>query len=371
MERIDLRLGPHEYPLLLGEYLLDEVTELGVVPPASRFFVVCDPTVRALYADRLAVNLNQAAPTEIIVHPKGERRKSMQTASRLIHALLAAGADRSSIVVALGGGQTGNIAGLAAALLFRGVAFVHVPTTLLAMLDSVVSLKQGVNSRHTKNAIGTYHAPAAVVADVTVLESLSMRHMRSGLCEAVKNCLVLGSQLASTLPTIAGFTKARPMPKALEEVVASHVQAKAKVLGDDPYERHQGLLFEYGHTVGHAIEFLTAGRVLHGESVGYGLLAAAETARLLGLLTDDDANYHSELLHTINVTTVLPTEIHPREVIEVLLNDTKRGYLSHAPADAIAMVLLSAIGRPVWDGERPLSVVPVAVVAEAVSSLVP
>jgi 3-dehydroquinate synthetase len=369
-ERVDLSLGPHNYPLILGYDILHNILASGIMPTSSRFFIVTDNMVAKMYGRALTIALERAAPTTLIVHPKGEHAKSLLTVHRMLRMMLSDGADRSSTIVAVGGGVTGNLAGLAAGLLFRGIHLVHVPTTLLAMMDSIISIKQGANCHRTKNGVGIYHAPVAAIIDVAVLRTLPMRHLRSGLCEAVKNCLVLGSDLQSTLPNATtGAWHRRQDPQEWASLIAAHIRRKAALLSDDANESQAGLIFEYGHTVGHALETLSGGRLLHGEAVGYGLLAAARVARSLGLLGTDDVLKHFELLRLVGHGLRSAPELDPSIVVRQAFRDNKRGLLAITKSEEIPMVLLEAVGRPIWSGQLPLVPVPSEVLYESIAGM--
>jgi 3-dehydroquinate synthase/2-deoxy-scyllo-inosose synthase len=363
-------LGDSGFPLVLGTEILSQISATGILPDSTHFFIVTDNTVRKIYGTELAATLNEAGATTVITHPSGERAKSMITVHRMLQEMLSAGADRSSTIIALGGGSTGNIAGLAAGLLFRGIRLIHVPTTLLAMLDSVISLKQGVNCRQVKNALGMYYAPAAIFVDVSTLRTLPVRQVRAGLCEVVKNCLVLDDGIESMLPSSSAIRmRSWDIASELIDLIILNITKKIDVLVSDPHESAAALVFEYGHTVGHALETLGGGRLPHGEAVGYGLLAAARVSQQLGLLKSDDLHRHSDLLAQIGHKLVLSREFDISSVEQLVMRDNKRGLLPGLTRQETLMVLLESIGRPRWSGTVPLVRVPLPILHKALMGL--
>jgi 3-dehydroquinate synthase/2-deoxy-scyllo-inosose synthase len=249
----------------------------------------------------------------------------------------------------------GNLSGLTAALLFRGIRLVHVPTTLIAAADSVASLKQAVNLPQGKNLLGCFHRPAAVLIDLGFLQTLPAAQIRSGMSEIIKNSLTVATE---SIPLL----ESRLDPKAcysaeeLMAIVEAGVLAKQKVLSADKHECRQGLVFEYGHTVGHAIELAAAGGVSHGEAVGLGMVAAADVAHQLGLLSESGVEVHLRLLRRNGLVMRLPPGVTVPAVMSLLRTDNKRGYVS-AQSDQVPMILLEDLGVPHGPVDRPLTLV--------------
>ncbi|SHF11914.1 2-deoxy-scyllo-inosose synthase [Streptoalloteichus hindustanus] len=368
MQTTTITMGDVHYPYRLGtgcvDAVVDRLGELG----ASHYLVLCDATVAELYGNDLVARLNRAAgPATVLVHPAGEEHKGLGTLNTLADAALHAGVDRRGLVVALGGGVTGNIAGLLAALLFRGIRLVHVPTTVVAMLDSVLSLKQAVNAQVGKNLVGTFYPPVEVLADTAVLNTLPVREIRSGLCEVVKNALAIRPSMISFLAA-----ELRPDGRYADDVlrwmIDESIAAKAQVTEHDKYERREGLVLEYGHTVGHALEHASHGAVSHGAGVGLGMVAAARVSHRLGHVDAGFAELHRELVSKVGVATTVPTSVPHQEITYRLGFDNKRGYQSLA-ADQYAMVLLEGAGQPLRRDGLPLTPVPRALVDEVVREL--
>ena len=363
----EVRLGTVRYPFRLGTDCLPQFTDELLEVSASRYLVICDDNTAQLFGEEIAAALSARAAATLLTHRAGEPHKDLYAAGALIEAALAAGADRSSVVVAVGGGITGNIAGIVAALLFRGIPLVHFPTSLVAMLDSVVSLKQAVNASVGKNLVGTFYPPSAVFADTAVLRALPRREVVSGLCEAVKNALAIRPSMTHML-----LRRLRPDGRyddvTMRRIIAESVVAKAELMRDDERECRDGIALEYGHTVGHALEHVARGDLSHGEAIGIGMVAAAEIAQRLGHLDAAMVALHRELLRKAGAPVTIPDVIDVDEVMRRLRFDNKRGYLRDV-GDQAAMVLLRGHGRPLWHGDRPLVPVPMEVVGEVLEEL--
>ncbi|MFJ2768858.1 2-deoxy-scyllo-inosose synthase [Streptomyces sp. NPDC087300] len=357
-----------QYPYRLGTDCLDDiVTRLGELG-ASRYLVVSDPTVAELYGQRLCEELAAlAGPAELITHPSGERNKGLPTLHDLAEEALRRGADRQSIVVALGGGVTGNIAGLLAALLFRGIRLVHVPTTVVAMLDSVLSLKQAVNAGVGKNLVGTFYQPVEVLADTAMLRTLPVREIRSGMCEVVKNSLAIRPSMIDQLS--AGLRPDGRYPDdTMRWIIYESLAAKAQVTAYDKYERGEGLVLEYGHTVGHAVEHSSQGAVPHGAAVGLGMIAAARVSHRSGWASAELVELHRELVGKTGVALHIPSDVSLSAVRHRLAFDNKRGYL---PVDAASypMVLLESPGKVLRSEGTVLTAAPRDLVDSVVDEL--
>jgi 3-dehydroquinate synthase/2-deoxy-scyllo-inosose synthase len=335
---------------------------------ASRYLIVCDSNTGPLHGKDIVARLSaRDATADLLVHEAGERYKDIHAVSTLIETALRSGADRASVVVAVGGGVTGNIAGLMAALMFRGIRLVHIPTSLIAMLDSVFSLKQAINASVGKNLVGTFYPPIEVLADTGMLRTLSRREMVSGFCEVVKNALAIRPQMTELLLT--GLRPdARYDDDFLRPVIAESLRAKAMVVADDERECRSGMVLEYGHTVGHALEYTALGGLSHGEGVGLGMIVAAEVSHRMGHLDTETTALHRELLARAGAMQTVPAGIDLDEVAHRLRFDNKRGYLG-LTGDKHAMVLLRAQGEPMWTDGRPLVAVPGPLVREVLGEL--
>jgi len=257
-----------------------------------------------------------------LTFPEGERSKTRETWSRLTDELLRLGFGRDSALVALGGGVAGDLAGFVAATYMRGIPFLQVPTTLLAMLDASVGGKTGVDTAQGKNLIGAFHPPVAVVADPLVLATLPDREYRAGLAEAVKHGLIADREYFGWIETSSDALVRRD-PATLEHLVQRSVEIKAEVVGEDEREAGRRAILNAGHTVAHALEQATEFRLPHGEAVGLGLVAEAALATGLGLATPEAGARVSALLEQLGLPTRVREPVGEERVIAAMASDKK------------------------------------------------
>jgi 3-dehydroquinate synthase len=340
VRHITVDLGTRAYGVLVGPGLIDRVgPECARLGLGRRVAVV---TQRAAWApaDRVVESLRGAGFAPVVIEvPEGESAKSVEEARRLWDAFLGHGLDRGSLVVAVGGGVVGDLAGFAAATYMRGLSCVQVPTTLLAQVDASVGGKVAVNHPAAKNLIGAFHQPRLVVVDPATLGTLPEREYRSGLAEVIKVGAALNADLFLALEDNLAAVRQRD-PVMLEALVATCCAEKATIVEQDEHEE-TGLrmVLNYGHTVGHALE--TRGGYeawRHGEAVAVGIVAAAWVSVRLGLTDPGVALRQAALLEAVG----LPTRFRapaPGEVLETLRRDKK------AREGRIAFVLLKALGR--------------------------
>ena len=288
---VHVPLGERSYDILIGRGLLPEAGALIAPLGARRAAIVSDETVAPLYADRLIASLaERGIGSATILVPPGEASKSYDSLARVCDAVLAARVERGDLVIALGGGVIGDLAGFAAAIVRRGMRFVQMPTTLLAQVDSSVGGKTGINSRHGKNLVGAFHQPSLVIADTSLLDSLSPRELRAGYAEVVKYGLIDDEAFfdwceANWWDVLAGGPE-RDM------AVARSCEAKAAVVSRDEREEGERALLNLGHTFAHALERVTgfdADRLVHGEAVAIGLALAFRFSEHLRLCSRQDS----------------------------------------------------------------------------------
>jgi 3-dehydroquinate synthetase len=366
-----LRLAEISIPYHWGYGVADCLAETAAGCGADRFIIVTDQTVGELYAARFRESLSQLAPTSLeVVNPAGDGAKTWANLSALCNAFVRAGATRQTCIVALGGGSVGNVAGLAAALTFRGLQLVHVPTTLVAAFDSVISLKQAINSCWGKNHFGTFHRPAMIFTDLKLLESLPEREVLSGIGEVIKNVLAIKPEAFDTLAAYLP-PDARREVSALKWFLEISIEAKMEVMRDDARECRRGVLLEYGHTVGHAIEFLDSQRrgprgISHGEAVALGMLVASEVSMDVLEVHPDLVARHRYLLSIARLEDRLPGAVSTDAVLALVRKDNKRGYIACTCEEA-PMVLLRGLGEPSWQGDYPLTSVRLKCIEKALS----
>jgi len=323
----------------------------------GRIVIVSNPSVFGLYGEQCESSLRQAGFTVTTFLMKdGEVHKSLRSAESALKALFEAGLTRTDAVVALGGGVVGDLAGFAAAIYLRGVAFLQIPTTLLAMIDSSVGGKTGVNSTFGKNLIGAFHQPSGVLIDVATLATLPPREITAGFCEMIKHGAIGGRSLLKRTDELLGKYPVADFAEHLEKrsfrsevsnLIASNVEFKAKIVGGDEFEStgkvdgRSRKILNFGHTLAHALEKVTNYRYFkHGEAVGYGILFAAELSKSLALCDDKVVNLIYDVVHRVGTLPSL-AGIDATEVIEAFRFDKKN------ISGSLQMVLLKGLGRPV------------------------
>jgi 3-dehydroquinate synthase len=308
--------------VLIGEGASDRLRplldEAGV---GARRFVVSNATVWRLHGEALQRALG-APPADIVLIPDGERYKTLQTTARIYDALIRAEADRGSAIVAVGGGVVGDIAGFAAASYLRGITLAHVPTTLLAQVDSSIGGKVGVNHQLGKNLIGAFHQPALVVTDPLLLKTLPRREFRSGLYEVVKYGMIASRDLFDRLTTDTKAIFDRD-PVVLLPAIAESCRIKTAVVSADERESGPRRVLNFGHTVGHALESVTKyRRFRHGEAIAYGMLAAADLAVVRGALAERERQALTALITKLGPLPPL-TDLPVSQILEVIRRDKK------------------------------------------------
>ncbi len=260
-----------------------------------RVFVLTSPEIWALWGETFLASF--AEPPITLFLPAGEKHKTIASVDKLLRQMIAAGADRGSLLIAFGGGIVGDVGGFLAAIFMRGIPYVQVPTTFLSQVDSSVGGKTGVNLPEGKNLVGSFHHPLAVFADIDVLGTLPDRELRAGLMESVKAGIIRDRSLVRYMEEHIDEILARD-PKALEKVIAASIRMKAGVVNRDERESGLRMILNLGHTVGHAIEQVTRYKVLlHGEAVGWGMIAALHIAVQRRSITSVQAQRLENLIH--------------------------------------------------------------------------
>lgn len=354
-----IRFGERHFDFIIGENVLLSLEQYISKNEYGNFFIITDEGIPSEIVEEVVSAFGKIAPTHTIQITGGEQNKTLETVNRAAEQVIQLGADRRSAIIAVGGGLTGNIAGVIAGLLFRGIALIHFPTTFLAASDSVLSIKQAVNLQAGKNLIGFYYAPRLVLADTTLLSKAPPRHTRAGMCELVKNLLVGGiKEIEQELRPDNKYK-----PDIIERFIDYCITAKMTELNDDPLEKNRGLVFEYGHTIGHALELAEKGRLLHGEAIAAGMVYAARISNRLNLLSDQDVQLHYELLHKIGVLEDLKHSVDTDKIMHYLLNDNKRGYLI-MDKDQLGMILLRSVGNPLMQNDSLLTPVNYSLIHE-------
>ena len=354
MPTVRVKLGVGGYEILISSALLDELghhTRAAIGESANQAVLISNETVDSMYGSRAAKSLARA---DFKIHRfrfgDGERFKNLRTAEALYAFLIEHRIERSDIIVALGGGVVGDLAGFVAATYVRGIRFIQVPTTLLAQIDSSVGGKTGVNHQLGKNLIGAFHQPSLVVIDPDLLRTLSSREMGAGLFEAIKYGVIKDRRVFDQI--VGKIDKLRSLQSAeINHLIARCCAIKAAVVERD--ERESGLrkILNFGHTVGHALEAVTHyRRFLHGEAVGYGMLAASRIAERMGLLSAGDRARIEEGVAGIGPLPRANT-LAPDDIISAMHRDKK------VEGGRTAFVLPLEIGKVVIRSDVPLQAV--------------
>ena len=314
---INVELGERSYPIVIGNDLLGGNFDLNNYLAGGDCLIVSNETVAPLYLDKLKANLASSDTTTVEL-PDGEEHKTVATANLVLDALVGSGANRDTTVVALGGGVVGDIAGFAAACYMRGVAFIQVPTTLLAQVDSSVGGKTGVNHPQGKNLIGAFHQPQIVLIDTSTLATLPARELRAGLAEVIKYGVITDAGFLAWLEkNIAALLDLDP--DAVAYAVQRSCELKAEVVAEDEREAGRRALLNFGHTFGHAIErCLGYGEWLHGEAVAAGMVMAAQ----LSGIDSGEVNRLQDLLVSAGLP-VKPPSVGAQAMLDAMGMDKK------------------------------------------------
>ncbi|MFC5526705.1 3-dehydroquinate synthase [Rhodanobacter ginsengisoli] len=337
-QNITVALGQRSYPVWIGAGLLADHARWRALLRGRHALVISNTTVAPLYLPRIEAGLDGLHWSSFLLED-GEAHKSFANVGRALEALGRLGATRDACVIALGGGVVGDLAGFSAACWMRGIDFIQMPTTLLAMVDSSVGGKTGVNLPVGKNLAGAFHQPRAVIADIDTLASLPEREYRAGLAEVVKGAAIGDEAFFAWLEQHADALAARDSGTVLE-AIARKVQYKAGVVARDETEQGERALLNLGHTFGHAIE--TAGHytaVLHGEGVAIGMRLAAQLSERLGMSAPADTARLQRLLEKLGLPVAVPPGMEPAQLLALMRLDKKNS------AGQLRLILWRGIGR--------------------------
>ena len=338
MESLRVALGERSYPIHIGSGILDATALYAPHLPAGSAAVVTNEVVAPLYLPRVKKALEAANARVVeVVLDDGEQSKRWTSLERVFDALLAARCGRDTLIVALGGGVIGDLAGFAAAIYQRGVALLQVPTTLLAQVDSSVGGKTAINHVQGKNMLGAFHQPRAVITDVATLDTLPERELRAGLAEVIKHALALDLRFVEWLEKNIDQLLARER-SALVYAVRRCCELKAGVVAADERESGVRSLLNFGHTFGHAIETGTGyGAWLHGEAIAVGMVMAAELSARAGLIAAADVHRVRSLLRRAGLPITGPA-LGAERLLELMAIDKK------AAGGRVRFVLLDSVG---------------------------
>jgi len=344
MNTLTVELGERSYPIFIGQGLLGKPELLTQHVRGRQVMVVTNETIAPLYLDTVRGIFSEFELATVIL-PDGEQYKNLDTLNLIFTALLENKFNRGCTLVALGGGVVGDITGFAAASYQRGVAFLQIPTTLLAQVDSSVGGKTGVNHPLGKNMIGAFHQPACVLIDTNTLDTLDDRQLAAGLAEVIKYGLIRDAAFFDWLEENIGLLKARDK-QALARAIERSCALKAEIVAADERESGQRALLNLGHTFGHAIETGTGyGTWLHGEAVATGMLMAADLSARHGWLSAEAVTRTGKLLQQANLPTRPPDEMDAARFLELMAVDKK------VVDGGLRLILLKDIGDAIMTGD--------------------
>ncbi len=343
MKNLLVELGDRSYPIYIGSGLLQQPELFKKHIKSKQVLVVTNTTIAPLYLDRLLKNLS-GYTVETVVLSDGEQYKTLETVSTIFDKLLTCKFSRNATLIALGGGVIGDMGGFAAACYQRGIAFLQIPTTLLAQVDSSVGGKTGVNHPLGKNMIGAFYQPQCVIADADVLDTLDDRELSAGLAEVIKYGLIRDIHFFEWLEDNIGLLLARDKA-ALAYAIEQSCLNKAAIVAEDETETGVRATLNLGHTFGHAIETGAGyGTYLHGEAVAIGTCQAADLSRRKGWLTDADVVRIIALFNKANLPVTPPTQLDAQHFLELMTVDKKN------IDGKIRLILLSQIGLATLPG---------------------
>ena len=339
MKTLEVDLGNRSYPIYIGIDLIDQPRLFNACEKATSIYIVTNTTVAPLYAERLTKTLQSFGKSvRTITLPDGESYKDWKNLQLIFDDLLKFGADRQTILVALGGGVIGDMTGFAAASFMRGIRFIQVPTTLLAQVDSSVGGKTGINHPLGKNMIGAFHQPVAVIADLNTLKTLPPRELSAGLAEVVKHGAIADVQFLDWIESNAKALLACDT-EAMGHAVLRSCEIKSAVVSADEREGGIRATLNFGHTFGHAIEAgMGYGEWLHGEAVGCGMVMGANLSHRLNLISAADVARLTKIIQSMNLP-IVPPKFGAKRYMELMHVDKK------TEGGQIRYVVLEKIGK--------------------------
>lgn len=331
-----------EVSIVVGQGCYQLLDKLATPLAADRFFVICDTVILPLHGHKIRNVLQNVSPSHLLIHAPDEKSKTLKTVEKLINEFFDLGGSARSCLCALGGGVTGNMTGLIASILFRGIRFFHVPTTLLAQLDSAPDVKQSVNAPTMKNAIGAYKAPEFVVVDPSFLETLGDREIRSGLAEAVKHAFAQDLDFLDFIVSSASRNELRNLD-VLEQIIVKAISLKIRHWETTPTMWSDGKRVErlthLGHTVGKALEMVKLDHLTHGEAISHGMVIEFYISSQMGYLDPASVDYAERILSRLGLLFPLDESFTTERILSKLYAS---GFEEHQPLFA----LLKDLGNP-------------------------
>lgn len=325
MSILQVGLGERSYPITIRPgCLIDVPAELAAHYPASRYCIITDDNVAELYGKDLRESMESAElPCDLLIFPHGEEHKHLATVGSLISGAAQKGLDRKSMIIALGGGVTGDVAGFVAATYMRGIPLVQIPTSLLAQVDSSVGGKTGVDIPEGKNLVGAFYQPQAVYIDPEVLQSLPGKEYINGLAEVIKHGIIRDASYFRMLEE--QFDRVMTLePALLQELIYVSCRIKADVVAEDEKESDARRVLNFGHTIGHAVEAASNFEIAHGFAVAIGMIAASRISVKKGLLKEQSLHHIISVIERYGLPTRVPEDLDRDLIKSYLLTDKKR-----------------------------------------------
>jgi len=346
--------GTDKYPIWIGieelKFLPDRLQQLDLMD--RRVFMICDSNVIDLHGTAIAEILNEhgiAGASYIL--PAGEESKKLKMAEEIYTWLGTQNAERRDLILAVGGGVVGDLAGYVASTYLRGIPFIQIPTTVLAMNDAAIGGKVAVDLPDGKNLIGSFYQPRAVISDVSTLSTLPSRSFNEGFAELIKHGFILDPELLTELKSLGNIHTLQHDVARLSELTARSARLKALVVSSDPREENLRMILNYGHTIGHAIETVSNYTVyLHGEAVAIGMMGAARIARHLEMIDDELLAMHSDILRLFSLPTEM-SNMNLNAILQAMKRDKK------VESGKLRFVLLKDIAKPIVRNDVPESIV--------------
>jgi len=338
------------FDIILEEKIIDKLDQYEIIPHENYYsphYLLVDKNIDSIYGDKVVNKLKSVGYkiTKLIINP-GEFSKSFKIYINLVNEILDLGIDKKSIIFSVGGGVIKDLSGFIASTIYRGIGFICFPTTILSQCDAAIALKQGINGDTGKNLVGSFYAPMKVIIDPVVLLTLQKRYIYDGLAECLKQSFAYDLDYYNFFYKYSGRVDSIVF---LEEVVKKSVELKIKSIQDDYDEENTALVNQYGHEIGHAVEFLSGYKLLHGESIAIGMRVSAELSSILGISKNNLVNDHINLLKKYKLPYCIPSYIKPSSIIDSLRLNKK------FHKDNAHFVLLDKIGS-LWHDEYYYSV---------------
>ena len=307
---------PVETDVVVQRGFVRNPSQVKLIPDhsaSSPIYVFTDTRVNRLYGDDFVGGLRDLGyDVERVVMAEGEESKTLSNYVEMAEHVLGTGLDERSVLVSLGGGAVCNVCGFLASTLYRGIGLVHVPTTLMAQCDAAIGHKQGVNGKHGKNHVGAYYGPIRIAVDIEVLATLEDWLIPDGLSEVIKHAL---GQDPDYLDYLLEYDGDLRNPDFLEHVVRRNIELKCELMASDPKEFREGMVLQYGHTIGHPVEYLSGYDLNHGQSVAIGMMAAARVAKILGGWDNELVDLHEHVITKYDLPTTIPEDIDVEDII--------------------------------------------------------